>query len=190
MHVRAVLRDAYEAFLGDSARWVQPEGRVPVDTLTRLVVTKLLYRYPSLRAMAWFRLGGALKEIGIPGTSGWIQRRLLRLYGLELSTGIPVGRGLYIAHPVGCVLHATSIGADVTVISNVTFGTRTDNAWPTIEDGARFGVGARVLGGIVIGAGASIGANAVVLHDVPSGVTAVGVPARIVVGSPVAASEA
>ena len=108
-----------------------------------------------------------------------MQRRLLRVYGLELAPSTPVGGGLYIAHPVGCVLHAASIGENVTVIGQVTFGYANDARWPTIGDRAYLGVGARVLGGVTIGADARVGANAVVLGDVPPGSTAVGVPARV-----------
>jgi serine O-acetyltransferase len=78
------------------------------------------------------------------------------------------------------VLHATRIGANVTVLGQVTFGTRDDAHWPSIGDGAFIGVGARVLGGITIGERARIGANAVVTIDVPPDSTAVGIPARII----------
>ena len=105
---------------------------------------------------------------------------MLRLYGLQIEPGASVGGGLYIAHPVGCVLFAEHIGTNVSVISAVTFGTRGDGAWPRIGDEAFFGAGSRVLGGIAVGAGALIGANAVVIHDVEPGATAVGAPARVV----------
>lgn len=111
--------------------------------------------------------------------SGYVQRRLLRVHGLELAPSTPVGGGLYIAHPVGCVLHAASIGDDVTVIGQVTLGTRGDGRWPVIGDGVFVGVGARILGGITVGSGAVIGANAVVIADVPAGATAVGIPASV-----------
>jgi serine O-acetyltransferase len=78
------------------------------------------------------------------------------------------------------VLHAEWIGSDVTVIGQVTFGTRNDARWPAIGDGAFIGVGARVLGGLKVGANARIGANAVVVDDVPDGATVVGMPARVV----------
>ena len=77
------------------------------------------------------------------------------------------------------MLHAESIGENVTVVGQVTFGTRNDARWPVISDEAFIGVGARVLGGIRIGCRATVGANAVVVADVPDGATAVGIPARI-----------
>ena len=161
----------------DAARWVEPQQFSDPASIDSRTLAKLLLRHPPLRAMAWFRLGTAAFESGVRGLPSWTQRRLLRLYGLELRVGADVGGGLYIAHPVGCVLAADSIGNNVTVISQVTFGTRDDGRWPTIGDRAFFGAGARVLGGITIGADARVGANAVVLKDVPPGSTAVGVPA-------------
>jgi serine O-acetyltransferase len=165
-------------FRQDAARWVEPQSVVPVERITPAVALKLLLRHPPLRAMAWFRLASLAKRAGVRGVPSWVQRRLLRLYGLELTPGTEIGGGLYIAHPVGCVLVAESIGENVSVIAQVTFGTRADSRWPTIGEGVFVGAGARVLGGITVGANASIGANAVVVHDVAPGVTVVGVPAH------------
>ena len=161
----------------DAARWVQPQQFCDPASIDSKTLGKLLVRHPPLRAMAWFRLGTAAFQLGVRGVPSWTQRRLLRLYGLELRVGADIGGGLYIAHPVGCVLAADTIGDDVTVISQVTFGTRDDGRWPTIGDRAFFGAGARVLGGVTIGEDARIGANAVVLRNVAPGSTAVGVPA-------------
>jgi serine O-acetyltransferase len=179
---RAVLRPAlFEAiadFRKDAARWVRPQEIAAAHEVTPAVVLRLLVRHIPLRAMAWFRLASLLQLLGAPLVAGWTQRRLLRLYGLELMPGGKIGGGFYIAHPVGCVLVADRIGSNVTVIGQVTFGTRTDSRWPSIGDGVFVGAGARVLGGITIGDRAQIGANAVVVHDVPPDTTVVGVPAR------------
>jgi serine O-acetyltransferase len=162
----------------DAARWIRPQSIGDPADLSATHLAKLLVRHPPLRALAWFRCGSAIRALGIRGVSGWVQRRLLRLYGLELSIGAEIGGGLYIAHPVGCVLAAESIGSNVTVISLVTFGTRNDGRWPVIGEGAFFGAGARVLGGVTVGPNAHVGANAVVLTDVAPGTTVVGIPAR------------
>jgi len=167
------------AFRRDVARWIRPQQVADPSEVSAIGTAKLLLRHPPLRAMAWFRFAQWCRARNIRGVGAYVQRRLLRLYGLELAPSTPVGGGLYIAHPVGCVLHAESIGENVTVIGQVTFGTRTDARWPVIGDGAFIGVGARVLGGITIGTGAQIGANAVVVTDVPAGATAVGIPARV-----------
>jgi serine O-acetyltransferase len=174
------LRAAYHLFLLDAARWVRPEHVVDVSVIDAKTIVRLLRWHPPLRAMAWYRLGSALKALDVKGAAGWTQRRLLRLYGLEILVDQPVGGGLYIAHPVGCVLVAASIGENVTIISQVTFGKRDESVWPKIGDRCFFGVGARVLGGLTVGDDARIGANAVVLDDVPAGATAVGMPARVV----------
>src|SRR6185312_3715573 len=173
------LSAAVALFRADAARWVIPEERVPVDTVTVGQLARLMFRHVPLRAMAWFRFGSAMRSIGVPGCAGFVERRLLRRYGLELATGVRTGGGLYIAHPVGCVLHATEIGDNVSVISNVTFGHR-DGRWPAIEADSWFGAGCRVIGGITVGRGARVGANAVVINDVPARATAVGVPARAI----------
>jgi serine O-acetyltransferase len=177
---RSTFRDHLRAFRLDAARWVRPQEVADVSEVTIELALKLLVRHLPLRAMAWFRFGAACRDAGVRGVAGRVQRRLLRVYGLELAPGTPCGGGLYIAHPVGCVLHAASIGENVTVVGSVTFGTRTDARWPVIEDGVFVGVGARVLGGITVGQRAEIGANAVVIHDVAPGDTVVGIPARVV----------
>lgn len=174
----AALQSASERFRYDAARWVVPQEIAPVSEVTPAVMAKLLIRNPPLRAMAWFRLATAMNAAGVRGVPSWIQRRLLLRYGLELTPGTDVGGGLYIAHPVGCVLVAERIGENVTVVGQATFGTRTDDRWPVVDDGAFIGVGARILGGITVGAGAQVAANAVVLADVAPGTTVVGIPAR------------
>jgi serine O-acetyltransferase len=177
-HMNPSLAAHWRLLKMDAARWIRPQEIGDVSSLRLTLIVGLLARHPPLRAMAWFRLGSALRDLGVRGVPSWVQRRLLRLYGLELSVGADVGGGLYIAHPVGCVLAGRSIGANVTVISQVTFGTRDDDEWPTIGDETFFGAGARVLGGVHVGHGARVGANAVVLRDVEPGVTVAGVPAR------------
>lgn len=171
---------AVHLFRLDAARWVRPQEIADPAEVTPALAARLLYQHPPLRAMAWFRLAQLSRELGIRGMPGYVQRMLIRRFGLEIAPSTPVDGGLYIAHPVGCVLHAEAIGANVTVVGQVTFGTRNDARWPVIGDGAFIGVGARVLGGLEVGAGARIGANAVVIDDVPDGATVAGIPARIV----------
>lgn len=101
------------------------------------------------------------------------------LFGVEISCGMEIGRGLYLPHPYGTVLVAERIGANVTFIHAVTVGMRNEWEFPVIGDGVFVGAGARLLGGIKVGNGCSIGANAVVIRDVPAGALAVGVPAVV-----------
>jgi serine O-acetyltransferase len=83
-------------------------------------------------------------------------------------------------HPGAVVIQANRIGRDVTVQGSITIGMRDSTGFPTIGNDVFIGCGARILGSITVGDGARIGANAVVLVDVPPGCTAVGVPARII----------
>lgn len=170
----------FELFKQDALRWIRPSEIADPAELTPRVLFVLLYRYLPLRAMAWFRLGGWFNRRHIPIVPGFIQRRLYRRYGLEIPIGSEIGGGLYIAHPVGCVLAPTRMGKNCSVIAAVTIGMRNERKWPIIGDNVFIGAGARILGDICVADNAAIGANAVVLHDVPAGATVVGIPARLV----------
>jgi serine O-acetyltransferase len=111
--------------------------------------------------------------------------RLLRyaqtaVFGIELGKDVSLGDGVYFVHTVGTVIGGNSrIGARVRLMGNNTIGTAKDNGYPVIEDDVEIGVGARILGPVRIGARAKIGANAVVLCDVPADGVATGVPAVV-----------
>jgi serine O-acetyltransferase len=130
--------------------------------------------------MLWFRFGAWCKHKGIPALPGIIQRLLYRRFGLEISPGSDIGGGLYIAHPIGTVIAVNKMGKNCSIIAAVTIGLRNEHKFPTIGDNVIIGAGARVLGGITIGDDVIIGANAVVIKDLPAGVTAVGVPAKVI----------
>jgi len=105
------------------------------------------------------------------------------LTGVEIHPGATIGHRLFIDHATGVVVGETAeIGDDVTLYQGVTLGGTSlhkGKRHPTLEDGVIVGAGAQVLGPITVGTGARIGANAVVLTEVPAGVTMVGIPARI-----------
>jgi serine O-acetyltransferase len=108
-----------------------------------------------------------------------------RFWSVVCACDIPLnaklGEGLVLPHPQGIVIHPQAvIGRNCMIFQQVTIGTGSVPGLPTIGDHVDIGAGARVLGGIRIGNDARIGANAVVLSDVPAGATAVGIPARIV----------
>lgn len=173
----------FETFRRDAARWVVPEEIGDADALTWRVVARLLYLHAGLRAIAWFRVMVWMKRVGLRGGPSFVQRRLHRVYGLEMLSETGVGPGCYIAHTSGCTIRARSIGANVSIIGAITVGVgRVRGEIPDIGDEAFLGTGCRVLGGITIGAGAKVGANAVVTRDVAPGTTVVGVPARPVGG--------
>lgn len=167
-------------FTTDACRWVRPQDIADPSELTIGGVLHLIRLHLPLRAVAWFRLASWVKQRDVPALPGLIQHHLLKTYGLELSPGADIGGGLYIAHPVGCVIQAERIGRNVTIIGPVTVGYRNTARWPRIGDNVYIGTGARVLGDIEIGDGARIGANAVVVRDVPAGATVVGIPARVI----------
>ena len=112
--------------------------------------------------------------------------------GISLPYTVPVGRRVRIWHHSGMVLHARSIGNDVHIRQNTTFGIAhrgQNEALPIIEDGVDIGCNVCVLGNVRIGTGAVVGAGSVVLTDVPSGTVAVGVPARILAARDTAVSK-
>ena len=103
------------------------------------------------------------------------------LFAVVLPPSVEVGQDVLFGYSgLGIVIHARcKIGSRVQIGTNVTIGGRSGHkAVPTIEDDVVVGSGAKILGPITIGRGARIGANAVVLNDVPAGVTVVGIPAR------------
>lgn len=103
--------------------------------------------------------------------------------GIEIHPGARIGRRFFIDHGMGVVIGETAeVGDDVMLYHGVTLGGRSlsrGKRHPTVGDHVTLGAGARVLGPVTIGSGAQIGANAVVIRDVPDGATAVGVPARV-----------
>lgn len=128
-----------------------------------------------------FRLRRIVLRLRIP-----LVNRLLRLCqiafgGIDLGNDVSLGAGVYFIHSVGTVVGGTArVGKRVRFMGNNTVGTARDNGYPTIEDDVEVGCGARILGPVRIGARAVIGANAVVLSDVPADCVAVGAPARII----------
>jgi serine O-acetyltransferase len=101
--------------------------------------------------------------------------------GIEVGHAVTLGSGVYFIHSLGTVVGGDArVGDRVRFLGNNTVGTARDNGYPTIGDDVEVGCGARILGPIHIGARAVIGANAVVLADVPADSVAVGIPARVI----------
>jgi serine O-acetyltransferase len=115
----------------------------------------------------------------------------MALYGIEIGRDVELGEGVVFVHTLGTVIGGDArIGDRVRVMGNVTIGTAKDNGYPRIGDDVNIGAGARILGPVHVGDGAVIGANAVVLTDVPAGALAVGVPATVQVRGPKALGDA
>lgn len=146
---------------------------------------------PGFRALAVHRFGvwrmGVRPKL-LRAPLSLLYRGLFRhcrnRYGIELPYSASVGRGVVIEHQGGIVIHGASVIGDRCIIrQGCTLGLRrldTLDAAPILDSDVELGAGAVLLGRIHIGRGAKIGANAVVLNDVPPGGRAFGVPARIV----------
>jgi serine O-acetyltransferase len=107
------------------------------------------------------------------------------VFGIEIALDCDIGAGLYLPHTQGTVIGAWRLGRNVTVYQGVTLGAKEldfsfdGSRRPVVEDDVTIGAGAKVLGPVTLRFGSRVGANAVVLEDVPEGALAVGVPARI-----------
>lgn len=100
--------------------------------------------------------------------------------GADIPLNVKIGGGLLLPHPNGVVIHPDArVGVNCLIMQQVTLGTKADGGVPILEDHVDVGAGAKILGRVRVGAHAVIGANAVVLRDVPQEAVAVGVPAVI-----------
>lgn len=139
--------------------------------------------YPGFHARVFHRLSHRLWDNGFHLLARFLSH-LGRLFtGVEIHPGAKLGRRLFIDHGMGIVIGETAeIGDDVTLYQGVTLGGTSQERGkrhPTLGNGVIVGSGAQILGPIQIGNGARIGANAVVVKEVPEGVTMVGIPARV-----------
>lgn len=143
---------------------------------------EVLFSYPGLHAVLVHRLAHALWRRGWRGLGRFTSHVGRFLTGIEIHPGARIGRRLFIDHGMGLVIGETAtIGDDVTIYHGVTLGGlsgRPGKRHPDIDDGATIGAGAQVLGPIRVGRGAKVGANAVVVADVPPETTVIGIPAR------------
>lgn len=147
-------------------------------------IFEILFLYPSIHAIGFYRLAHVLYKIKLKFLARMISQLARFLTGIEIHPGAQIGIGLFIDHGMGVVIGETAIIKDyVKLYHNVTLGgvkATLGKRHPTIEDHVVIGTGAKVLGNITVGKHARIGANAVVLKDVPEHCTAVGIPARLV----------
>ena len=139
--------------------------------------------YPGFHAMLFHRVSHRLWNFGLKWLARWISHFGRWLTGIEIHPGATIGRRFFIDHGMGVVIGETSvIGDECTLYHGVTLG---GTSWskgkrhPTLGNRVVIGAGAKVLGPILLGDGARVGSNAVVVKDVPAGSTAVGIPARI-----------
>jgi serine O-acetyltransferase len=141
---------------------------------------EVLATWPGVHALLAHRVAHALHDAGVPGLPRLIAAVARSVTGIEIHPAAQIGIGFFIDHGMGVVIGETAeIGADVTLYQGVTLGGTgfaTGKRHPTVEDNVTIGSGAKLLGPIRIGHGAKIGANSVVIHDVPPHSTVVGNP--------------
>ncbi|HWP20702.1 MAG TPA: serine O-acetyltransferase [Burkholderiaceae bacterium] len=145
---------------------------------------EVLTCYPGLHALQMHRLAHWCWARRLYWLGRFISHLSRFLTGIEIHPGARIGRRVFIDHGMGVVIGETAeVGDDCTIYQGVTLGgtslARGAKRHPTLGRGVIVGANAQVLGGFVVGDGARIGSNAVVVKEVPPGATAVGNPARI-----------
>lgn len=142
-----------------------------------------LTAYPGLHALWFYRLAHALWTRRLYWLGRLVSHLGRWLTGIEIHPGAQIGPGFFVDHGMGVVIGETAeIGANVTLYHGVTLGGtswKKEKRHPTLEDDVVVGAGAKVLGPIRIGARTRVGANAVVVKDVPADSVVVGVPGRV-----------
>ncbi len=145
---------------------------------------EIYFLYPGLKAIRLHRLANKFYSRKLYFLARWVSQRASRKTGIEIHPAAKIGKRFFIDHGTGVVIGETAIiGDDVTIYQGVTLGgTGKDvgKRHPTIGNNVMIGSGAKVLGPLNIGDNSRIAAGAVVLSDIPSNSTAVGVPARVV----------
>jgi serine O-acetyltransferase len=140
--------------------------------------------YPGLHAVLMHRINYRLWCWGFKWIARFSSHLMRWLTGIEIHPGARIGRRFFIDHGMGVVIGETAdIGNDCTLYHGVTLG---GTSWekgkrhPTLGNDVVVGAGAKILGPLLIGDGARIGSNSVVLKDVPPEATVVGIPGRVV----------
>jgi serine O-acetyltransferase len=151
------------------------------DPAARAATTaEILLTSPGIHALLAYRLAHAMQCSRTPLLPRLLSTLTRSLTGIEIHPSAQIGQGLYIDHGAGVVVGETAeIGDNVTLYQGVTLGGTgfaTGKRHPTVQDNVTIGSGAKLLGPITVGHGAKIGANSVVITDVPPNSTVVGVP--------------
>lgn len=145
---------------------------------------EIVLLYPGIRALFFHRIAHSLYRLKIPFFPRLISEFSRWISGIEIHPGAVLGKNIVIDHGMGVVIGETAIVGDgVLIFHGVTLGAthvKQGKRHPTVEAGAVLGAGSKILGDIVIGKNARVGANSVVLKGVPSGATVVGIPAKII----------
>jgi serine O-acetyltransferase len=147
-------------------------------------ILEVLLCYPGLHAIWFHRLAHWLWNRNFKLLARIISHFSRWLTGIEIHPGAKIGRRFFIDHGMGVVIgETTEIGNDVTLYHQVTLGgtsTKKGKRHPTIGNNVVIGAGAKVLGPVKVGDNCKIGANSVVIKDVPPNSTVVGIPGKVV----------
>lgn len=145
---------------------------------------EVVFLYPGIKAIFFHRIAHALYRYKIPFVPRAIAELSRWLTGIEIHPGAVIGKECVFDHGMGIVIGETAIvGNRVLIYQGVTLGGVTlthDKRHPTIQDEVIIGAGSKVLGNILIGKRARIGANSVVLHPVAENTTVAGMPAKVI----------
>lgn len=172
---RRIVRDAFELARALEKKRPEDSAKPALKEAVRAAASQDGYKVLLLS-----RIRESARRWHVPGVNHALRLATTVLYSIEIGNDIELGEGINFTHTLGTVIGGTSkVGARVKFMGNNTIGTAKDNGCPVIEDDVVIGCGARILGPIRIGRGAFIGANSVVLTDVPPGAVASGIPARI-----------
>jgi serine O-acetyltransferase len=145
---------------------------------------EVLLTYPGLHAIIAHRISHGLWKHGMQFAARWLSYFSRMFTQIDIHPGATIGRRFFIDHGCGVVIGETAeIGNDVTLYHGVTLGGVSWNSGkrhPTLCDGVMVGAGAKILGPVIVGKEARVGANSVVIHNIPGGMTVVGIPGRVV----------
>jgi serine O-acetyltransferase len=150
----------------------------------RPTVLEVVFAYPGVHAVWGHRVSHWLWQRGARLAARTFAELTRILTGVEIHPGAILGPGLFIDHATGVVIGETAeVGEDVTLFHGVTLGgtgRETGKRHPTVGDRVVIGAGAKILGAVKIGDDSRIGANSVVVKEVPASAVVVGVPGQIV----------
>jgi serine O-acetyltransferase len=170
----AVMEDARVTLMHRGERH---EFRSRADAVVQ--VLRLAWVSDAFAAQALYRAKARLQALGIPVAPRIAHRLAIALAQVSIGDPVVIHPGVYVVHGQVVIDGVVEIHPGVVISPFVTIGRRPGHlSGPTIESGVSIGTGAKLLGPIRIGAGATIGANAVVVDDVAAGATVFGIPAR------------
>ena len=165
-------------------RFLFEESQVIKDRDPAIKTDSEVLLYPSFRAMVYYRIAHKLYTMGHFFLARMLSQIAAHRTGIEIHPGAKIGKNLFIDHGSGVIIGETTvIGDNVTIYQGVTLGgtgKEKGKRHPTIGNDVLIGAGSRVLGPLHVGDNSKIGAGSVVIKDVPSHSTVVGVPGRVV----------